>query len=1743
MITSTLRVFYLVAALALASSAGIARAQAQERVLVFGTTESVPFGTVFELLGIIPGINSTVTVSSTPGSAGGASANLTGDGRLTCSAQNGQVHFTAGHGPSASATCYARACTTTLGLITLCNTASFPLRSVECRAGAGRVDAGCTADTPACDTSGATPTCVGCTEDLHCGAQSPIVAAVGQVVRVADDLLRQLLGVSATAVLTDVTVSANANGPFTDEALLGADLACRATSDDRVEVAAGANASGEATCYVRACVAGLLCTVAPLDVLVDLCLAGGECNPVATCDLATHECVACRDDRGPGQIDSGCTSATPSCQTLAGVATCTECDGDDDCAASLLSTLLGPEQEVTVALAEVLEFLRLDSTLLPSALSVSSTVDGPFTNEALLGADLQVASCAVTASGDLRVSSNGVEANATCYVRLCASLFGDAVSTCVTAPLDVTVDACVLRNDCDKEPVCLADSTCATCADTAEAGHVDRGCDGDTPACAGGTCVECLADLDCNPRHPLLHLDLGETGVVSRDLLLASADLAALALVDTLEVGATVIGPFGSDALVDVGAEVATCHIDLDGDLQVLAPATVYGQATCHVRACAELLTTTTCVVIPVEINVDPCASRGDCRPPICGTDNVCRACSDDGAGQIDRGCGEGAPACLETVGDGICVECTEDADCGGDVCDLSSHRCVPCLDSGDGVDRGCDEEAPVCHAEPGATPECEPCLDDTTGAIDTGCDEELPACELGGGTCEECTVDADCDGDLVCTPDHRCVPCSDTATGVAPDLGCGPEAPICTSGEPERCEPCIDDTEGEVDTGCEPTLPACIEGTEPNRCGECTVDADCPGRLLCNSQNECVTCADGRGNCSPGNRPPLALDDHVTTPEDVAVLVVVGANDSDPEGHAFAPRTIAVPPRNGAAILLTDGTVLYTPQPDFHGVDILRYETCDDRGACSDATVRIEVLPVNDRPEAFDDYAQTPVDTSVTVDVLANDVDRDGDVLFVQSLMITRGTGLASFTIDGRIVYVPGPSDEGQDVMLRYTACDPAGACESATLTIAVGDDEPVPMPVLVDDLATTTAGVDVQIDVLANDTAPIGTTLAIASWSGAAGGAILLEDGLLRYAPRLGFLGEDRFRYVACTGDGRCASASVTVMVQADGDLPPIATSDEVTTLVDTPVTFDPTANDLDPEGGDLTVISTSAPEHGTSSLDGMVTYAPAPGFVGTDRFTVTIADPAGNTAESAVLVRVIDSENEAPEALDDALTIEAGENGLVDVLANDRDPDGDPLHIVSVEQPRSGRVTFDGAELPTEAPTAPTLGFLVVRMNDGFIGTETFTYRITDGRGGFASAVVTVTVLPTNAAPAVEDDTVELAEDTSVTVDVLANDSDADGEALTLTSIALLPAHGQVELVAGGVRYTPSPDFHGADAFRYEACDSRGACGVGRVAVTVTPVSDPPVARDDRVEVQAGRETLIAVLANDTDVDGDTLTLSALVEMPDLGSARIEGAHIAYAAPASPATGVTVRYEVCDPTDLCAEAEVIIDVVAGEPGGPIAADDEATTAEGTSVVIDVLANDTHTAGATLSIGAFGQPAIGGEVARAPGGLVYRPASGFTGELVFIYSACDAAQRCDEAEVHVRVTPRPGNRAPNANDDAFLVYPGSITTLDALGNDSDPDGDTFTVTAVTPVRDAALGRVELDDGVIRFIANSEAGDTSFDYTVCDPNDCSTATATVSVAAQPERFRVKGGPGCGGAAGGLLLGLLGLCLVLARRR
>jgi hypothetical protein len=316
-----------------------------------------------------------------------------------------------------------------------------------------------------------------------------------------------------------------------------------------------------------------------------------------------------------------------------------------------------------------------------------------------------------------------------------------------------------------------------------------------------------------------------------------------------------------------------------------------------------------------------------------------------------------------------------------------------------------------------------------------------------------------------------------------------------------------------------------------------------------------------------------------------------------------------------------------------------------------------------------------------------------------------------------------------------------------------------------------------------------------------------------------------------------------------------------------------------------------------------------------------------------------------------------------------------------------------------------------------------------------------MVTVDVTAAADAPVAVDDDQTTAEDTALTIPaatLLANDSDADGDALTITAVSNAGG-GTVALDAGTITFTPGGNFNGAASFEYTLSDGNGGTDTGKVAVTVTPVNDPPVAMDDnKTTLQDTALTIdpATLLANDTDADDDTLSVTA-VGNPVQGTVTLAGGMIAFTPSAGFMGNASFEYTVDDGKGGTDTGLVAVTVT--DNNGPVAVDDKVSTAEDTKLTLNpatLLGNDTDADGDTLTITAV-SGAVNGIVVLTGGLIEFTPAANFNSAAdtaSFVYTVSDGNGGSDTATVTVDVTAV--NDAPVAvNDDRTTVEDTALT------------------------------------------------------------------------------------------------------------
>ena len=757
-------------------------------------------------------------------------------------------------------------------------------------------------------------------------------------------------------------------------------------------------------------------------------------------------------------------------------------------------------------------------------------------------------------------------------------------------------------------------------------------------------------------------------------------------------------------------------------------------------------------------------------------------------------------------------------------------------------------------------------------------------------------------------------------------------------------------------------------------------------------------------------NDGPTAVADAANATENAAIDIDVLANDTDvDDGHSFTLDTIDDVTGGGNATIV-DNQVRFDPGTDFDHLNegdtatvTIAYTMTDEHGASSSSTATVTVTGANDIPVAVSDTADATENAAIDIDVLANDTDPDDGHSFTLNA-IDEVTGGGNATIaDNQIHFDPGTDfdhlKEGDTatVTIAYTMADEHGAASSSTVTVTVTGTNDGPAAVA--DTAGATENNAIDIDVLANDTDPDdGAVLTLTEASVPQGqGSVAILNGQVRFDPSTDFdhLAKDATRqvtiaYTITDEHGAATSSTVTVTVTGTND-GPTAVADAVGTTENTAIAIDVLANDTDPDDGHSFTLD--AIDHVTGGgnatiVDNQVRFDPGTDFDHLnegDTATVTIAytmtDEHGAASSSTVTVTVTGT-NDGPATVADTAGTTENTAIDIDVLANDTDPDdGAVLTLTEASVPQgqgsvavvNGQVRFD-----------PGTDFDYLKEGD--TATVTIAYTMTDEHGAASSSTVTVTVTGANDGPVAVADAANVAENTAIDIDVLANDTDPDdGHSFTLDAIDHVTGGGTAVIADNQVRFDPGADFDylkaGATAtvtIAYTMTDEHGAPSSSTATVTVTGTNDTPVAMADTANTAENAAIDINVLANDTDVDdGAVLTLTDASVPQGQGTADIVNGQVRF----DPGTDfdhlkegdtatVTIAYSMTDEYGVAASSTVTV-TVTGTNDAPVAVADTASTSENIAVDIDVLANDFDYEGSVFSL-------TGANVSSSGGGTV---------------------------------------------------------------------------------------------------------------------------------------------------------------------
>ena len=436
----------------------------------------------------------------------------------------------------------------------------------------------------------------------------------------------------------------------------------------------------------------------------------------------------------------------------------------------------------------------------------------------------------------------------------------------------------------------------------------------------------------------------------------------------------------------------------------------------------------------------------------------------------------------------------------------------------------------------------------------------------------------------------------------------------------------------------------------------------------------------------------------------------------------------------------------------------------------------------------------------------------------------------------------------------------------------------------------------------------------------------------------------------------------------------------------------------NDTDADGDALTAVLVSGPSHGSlvANPDGGFTYEPAHNYHGPDSFTYKASDglAESNVATVAVTVRAV---NDAPVAMNDMFSVDEDQTlsvGPLGVLANDSDEDGAGLlEAALVSGASNGTVTLNAN------------GGFVYTPNGNFNGTDSFTYRSSDGEALSNIAAVTITVNAVNDAPVADDDSVTTDEDVALAGSVVGNDTDVDSTTLSAVLVSG-PANGALTLAAAGhFSYVPAPNFNGTDSFTYRLSDGFADSNVATVSIAIRSVNDAPVAHPQSVTTE--KKEPIAIILRAQDQEGSALTYR-IVRRPLNGTLSGTPPRLQY-TPNKKFIGVdSFTFAASDGVADSNVATVSIAVVEDKDDPPVAFDRSEKTDEGESEEIELRAKDPEDKPLVYVI--VSRPS-NGTLSGSGKNVRYLPNPNFRGQDRFTFKVSDAVHESNVATVAVTV------------------------------------------------------------------------------------------------------------------------------------
>ena len=534
-------------------------------------------------------------------------------------------------------------------------------------------------------------------------------------------------------------------------------------------------------------------------------------------------------------------------------------------------------------------------------------------------------------------------------------------------------------------------------------------------------------------------------------------------------------------------------------------------------------------------------------------------------------------------------------------------------------------------------------------------------------------------------------------------------------------------------------------------------------------------------------------------------------------------------------------------------------------------------------------------------------------------------------------------------------------------------------------------------------------------------------------------------------------------------------------------------------------------SSPENGAAVIEGeAIRYTPSMDFFGQDSFEYTVTDDAGRESQ-AVVSLVVNGVQDAPEiGAIDARISESATLGTTVAQVPISDPDADVLRV-ALEGRDAGNFEIDAdgtisLALPLDFERQSRYEVIVAVTDENTITRATIPIVVLDVAEAAPTTTIapttTTTTLPVNRAPIATRDDEAILEDVTAVFDVLSNDSDPDGDLLTVTAVSGA-VNGDATLEAGGIRYTPDPNYFGIETLTYEVSDGTNPPVAGILRVEIFSFFDPPVAVGESLVLFEDEVGQTNITLNDSDVDGDPLMWTIPNASVEGGSLSISGGVVTYVPPPNFNGTDSFSYDVSDGVSTpSATVSITVNPV---QDAPVVANDSGTIAEDAplgSALGTLVASDADGDALTFEI-------VGGD---PPGQFAVSNTGEITLDAPLDRETADrydllveVSDGVDTSTATFVVTVTDTNEAPVARGHTFQTFEDLAVPIDLIDWAGDPEADPLTFAVDTPPRN---GTVVQTGSMLTYQPDPDYfGSDSFTYTATDsPGGLVSNTATITI-------------------------------------